>query len=131
MIRYRTNWMGPVNIQWYRDRGLTKQVEHVLTETSLRVKFGPLTPGDVVVHEEQTEHWSGGRIDIRGTDDPYGDEMSLPIMHGEDYNNFSTWLRTVETDDIWTLAQLVEQYEKTHSKIRWASEVFADLANYQ
>ena len=131
MIRYSTNWMGPVNMQWYRDRGLIKNVEHILTETSLRVKFGTHKPGDVVVYEEQTEHWSGGRIDIRGTSDPYGDELSLPIMHGEDYNNFSTWLRTVETDDIWSLAQLVEQYEKTHSKIRWAEEVFKNIDKSQ
>ena len=45
------------------------------------------------------------------TEDPHGDELGLPIMHGEDYNRFSAWLETFETDDVWTLDQLVEIYE--------------------
>lgn len=123
-IRYSTNFMGPVTIKWYRDRGLTKQIEHTLTETSLRVKFGTHKPGDIVLYEEQTEHWSGGRIDVYGTGEPYGDELGLPIMHGEDYARFSVWLRKFKTETMWTLNQLVEEYEKTNPKIRWASEHF-------
>lgn len=63
--------------------------------------------------------WSGGRIDVYGTDSHYPDELSLPIMKTSDYATFSDWLDTVETDTMWTLEQLVTEYEKTHTKIVW------------
>lgn len=115
VIRYSTNWMGPVSIKWYRDRGMTKMVDRVLSENNLLGK----PAGTVVQYEEQTQHWSAGRIDIRGTGDPFGDEISLPTMLSEDWGRFSQWLRTVETDNIWTLKQLIELYEKTNPKITW------------
>jgi len=31
-------------------------------------------------------------------------------------------LETFETDDVWTLEQLVELYERTNPKIRWSKE---------
>ena len=68
--------------------------------------------------KENGEHWSGGRIDIRGTGDPYGDETSCPIMHTEDYNSLSDWLDTFETDTVWNWVELIREYEKTHSRIR-------------
>lgn len=91
MIRYSTNWMGPINKAWYINRGLE-----------------PWT-------------YSAGRIDCRGGDlGRYGTEIGLDPMLGEDWVRFSEWLSTVETDALWTLEQLVEQYEKTNPKIRWA-----------
>ena len=126
-IHYSTNWMGPVVMRWYRDRGLTKTVVTTLTENSLTVKWGNNKAGDVVEHEDITEQWAGGRIDVYGTGDPYGYELGLPIMHSEDYNRFSDWLKTFETDDVWTLAQLVEMYERVNPKIRWADDVFKDV----
>lgn len=121
MIRYSTNWMGPININWYQKRGLTKIVTKTLTEDSV---FSDKKKGDIVSYTEITEHWSGGRIDVYGTGDPYGDELGLPIMRGEDYVRFSIWLDTVKTETMWTLKQLVEEYEKTNPKICWASEHF-------
>ena len=121
-IRYSTNWMGPVSTEWYKKRGLTKPVEHVLTEHSIRVKLGLGEVGDVVVSDEIIERWAGGRIDIYGTGRHYGDEMGLPIMHAEDYNRFSEWLHTFETDDVWSLNQIVEVYERDNPKIRWDKE---------
>lgn len=122
MITYSTNWMGVINTQWYRDRGLTKMVSKVLEYDS---KLTNKKSGDIIEYEDITEHWSGGRIDIRGSDDefwdeyPYGTEIGLPIMNATDYNRFSNWLRTFTTDDIWTLEQLVEMYERTNPKITW------------
>ena len=85
-IRYSTNYMGPINMDWIKEHG---------------------------------SDWAGGRIDVYGTDSDYPDELGLPIMKAVDYNKFSDWLETVETDAVWTLQQLVEQYEKTNSKIVW------------
>lgn len=123
MISYSTNWMGPVNINWYHERGLTETVTKTLTEDSA---FTSKKKGDVFSYTDITERWSGGRIDVYGTGEPYGDELGLPIMHGEDYARFSVWLRKFKTETMWTLNQLVEEYEKTNPKIRWASEHFED-----
>ena len=121
MISYSTNWMGPININWYKERGLTETITKTLTEDC---KFTSNKKGDTITRTEITEYWSGGRIDVYGTGEPYGDELGLPIMHGEDYARFSVWLRKFKTETMWTLNQLVEEYEKTNPKIRWASEHF-------
>ena len=107
--------MGPVSMRWYRERGLTKMVDHVLSETNLLGK----PPGTVVQYEETTQNWSVGRIDIRGTGDPYGDEMSLPLMLSLDWSRFSLWLDEFQTKEVWSLNALVEEYEKTNPKITW------------
>lgn len=115
-ISYSTNWCGPAGMWWFRENGYTRMVTKVLEKDS------PLTnrkAGDVVEYEDITEYWYGGRIDIYGTDDPYGDEMGLPIMDGPSYKEFSEWLETFETENVWTLDHIVEEYEKNHPKIRW------------
>ena len=66
--------------------------------------------------KEHGEHWSGGRIDIYGTDSEYPAEYSLGIMHSEDWNALTKWLDTVETDDVWTCEQLLEHFEKFYGK---------------
>ena len=64
--------------------------------------------------------WSGGRIDCRGgTLGMFGDEINLPIMKTTDWHNFTKWLRTVETKDLYSLKQLVTEYEKTNPPITW------------
>jgi hypothetical protein len=88
-VRYKTNWMGPINREWIQKNG---------------------------------NYWSAGRIDFWNNlhpDDEHLDEMSVPIMHAEDWYRFSDWLRPIETDFPWTLEQLVELYEKENPKIRW------------
>ena len=116
-IRYRTNWMGPVNTQWYKDRGLTKRVTRVLTEDS---QLTGRKAGDSFEYDEITESYSAGRIDVYGTGDKYGYELYLPTMHSDDWNRFSNWLHTFETDDVWELKDLVDMYERVNPKIRWA-----------
>lgn len=121
-IRYSTNWMGPVNMDWYRQRNLTVTKTVVLKEDS---KFTSRKKGDIYELEEVTQQWAGGRIDIRGEGlGIYGEEMGLPIMRGDSYNQFSNWLDTFKTDDVWTLDQLVELYERANPKIIWADDVF-------
>lgn len=92
MHRYSTNWMGPINLQWYEDRGINAN----------------------------EEHWAGGRIDVHGGDEP--DEIGLPIMHGADYARFSAWLSELKTETLWTLEEIVEEYEKENPTIRWAKD---------
>ena len=116
-IRYSTNWMGVMNLQWYIDRGLTQRVTRTLTEDS---KLTGRKAGDVFEYDEILQGYSCGRIDCRGDDlGPYGDEIGVDPMKDESWGRFGIWLETVETDDLWTMDQLVEMYERTNPKIEW------------
>ena len=104
-IRYSTNWMGPVSLDWYKQRGLThKENIEVL--------------GQIVEVDSITTHYSAGRIDVYGLDS-YPEEIALPPMKSESWQLFSKWLETFETDDVWTLGQLVWLYEKKNPRIEW------------
>jgi len=72
--------------------------------------------------KEHGDHWAAGRIDIYGTDGAYPEEMSLPTMHSEDWNRFSDWLDSFQTDEICWLDRLVAEYQKTNPPIRWHKE---------
>ena len=51
--------------------------------------------------EEHGDCWSAGRIDIRGVpDESWGLEYGLPLMHVEDWNDFSGWLDDFETHEL-------------------------------
>jgi hypothetical protein len=115
--------MGPVNMKWYCERGLTRKVRKVLEEGRVFYPKG-LGAGDVWEYDEITTHYSCGRIDIRD-DSKEGydgwDEYSLEPMHGEDWNDFSGWLDDFETHDLWALDDLIAEYENVSGKkIRWA-----------
>jgi hypothetical protein len=120
-VRYSTNWMGVANMQWYRDRGLTKKVTKVLENDSI---ITTRKAGDIVEIEEITEPYSCGRLDFWNpyNDSMFSDELSVPPMRNEDWSSFGDWLDTFETDDVLNLDQLVELYEQTNPKIRWAKE---------
>ena len=124
MVTYSTNWMGPISLDWFRKRGLTREVSVVLEEDQ---KFGDLKAGDTWTYAEITTNYAGGRIDIRD-DSKYGydgwDEYGVAPMHIEDWNALSDWLDTVETDDVWSYDQLISQFEKYYGKrIRWADDI--------
>jgi hypothetical protein len=101
---------------WYRDRGLTVVKTITLEKDSMIFNR---KSGDQIEVEEITTQYSTGRIDIRGTGDPYGEEIGVPPMTSEDWYRFGLWLDTFETDAVWTLEQLVELYERTNPKITW------------
>lgn len=128
MISYSTNWMGPISMDWFRDRGLTKEVDTEVTHEYLAIQLG-VNVGDVVPMEDVTEYWSGGRVDIYGLDEVeyYGgmSEYSLPIMDGVSWNLFSDWLDNYETIELKTYEQLLSAFEAdTDHKIRWAHKEF-------
>lgn len=101
MIRYSTNWMGPINLSWYRERGLLEE--------------GSVVP---------TIYYSAGRIDIRGVpDEPWGLEYGVAPMHGEDWNALSDYLSDVKTEELLPYDTLIEQFETHYGKpIRWWNE---------
>ena len=103
MISYSTNWMGPINMQWYEEGGLLKE-------------------GSV----EPTTYYSAGRIDIYGVPgEHYPLEYSLAPMLGEDWNDFSDWLEGFETQELWEFEKLIACYEgASNTKIRWAEDIW-------
>jgi len=78
--------------------------------------MGPINTDWIAKHGSQ---WSSGRIDVYGTDNDYGDEISLPPIHSDDWNMFGDWLYNFTTETMWTLKQLVDEYEKTNPRILW------------
>lgn len=92
-ITYSTNWMGPVSLDWYKDRGL----------------------------DYDTEPYAAGRLDFYNPsgDSMYPDEIGVPPMRQEDWHRFSVWLYEFTSERVLTLAEIVEEYEKTNPKIRW------------
>jgi hypothetical protein len=121
-VRYSTNWMGPINTKWYLDHGLGKLVTKVCESDS---KYGSLKKGDTYQVVEVLEHYSAGRIDIRG--DEYGewvdDEYGLEPMKSEDWNLLSDWLDTVETDFTWKKEDLLSNFERFIGRpIRWYND---------
>jgi hypothetical protein len=113
--------MGPANMKWYRERGLTHEVSKVLEEDQ---RFGALKAGDTWTYEEITTNYACGRIDIRGLDsEKYWngwDEYSLDPMHGEDWNALSDWLDDLKTEECLSYDELIETFEKHYGReIRW------------
>ena len=123
MITYSTNWMGPISLDWFRKRGLTKTVREVLEEDQT---FGELKKGEIFEYEEITTYYSAGRIDIRDSS-KYGydgwHEYGVAPMHGEDWNALGDYLWDLTTESLLPYNTLIEQFE-THygKKIRWADE---------
>ena len=126
MITYSTNWMGPVNMNWYCERGLTRKVSKVLEEGKVFYPKG-LGPGDVWEYDEITTHYACGRIDIRDSSkEGYDgwDEYSLAPMRGDDWNALSYWLREMQTEEIWPYEKLIEHFQYWYGKeIRWGEEI--------
>lgn len=103
MITYSTNWMGPINLHWYKERGLL-EADGVSTKIN----------------------YSAGRIDIRD-DTKHGydgwHEYSVPPMHSEDWNRLADWLWDLTTDTLLPYSELIERFEtETETKIRWAND---------
>ena len=71
--------------------------------------------------DEHGDYWSGGRIDIYGVPgEHYPIEYGLPVMHSEDWNDFSGWLDDFETHELWQFDDIIAQYEQeSDRKIRW------------
>ena len=80
--------------------------------------MGPINSDWIAKHGDC---WAAGRIDVHG-EEGYPQEIALPPMHDRDWERFSRWLEIFETEEMWTLAMLVAEYEKTHQPILWVKE---------
>ena len=110
--------MGPVSMDWYRARGLTRTETKIGDNDCMLYKAG-----EAFTVETITTSYSAGRIDVRGIpDEPYGDEISVPPMLSTDWRLFGNWLDDVQTMSIWTLKDLVTAYEQHNPPITWAKE---------
>jgi len=118
-ITYSTNWMGVASTRWYIERGLTRKKLVTFTENSLSVKCGDNKPGDTFEVDEPIQRYSCGRLDVRGTGDPYGDEIGVPPMKEEDWYRFGDWLDNFSTHKMWNLEEIVKAYEQTNPPIQW------------
>jgi len=128
MISYSTNLMGPFNMDWFRERGLTRKVSRVIESDDFLVDVGAHHVGDVLEYDEVTTYYCAGRIDIRDDSKEGYDgwnEYSLPAMHGEDWNDFGGWLESFQTHELWEFGDIVKLYESASGrKIRWAEDTW-------
>jgi len=124
VVTYSTNWMGPISLDWFRKRGLTREVSVVLEEDQ---KFGDLKAGDTWTYAEITTNYAGGRIDIRD-DSKYGydgwDEYGVAPMHIEDWNALSDFLDKLSGEKVVPYESLIMLFEAQYGKkIRWADDI--------
>ena len=130
MISYSTNWMGPISMDWFRKNGLTEVVTHTVESEHqrdiLRRSRPDIEVGDTFEREEVVISYSCGRIDIRDdTKEGYDgwNEYSLALMRTEDWNDFSDWLDDFETEELWELKDILEEYKQdTGHVIRWLKD---------
>src|SRR6056300_1375157 len=120
--------MGPISLDWFRKRGLTREVSVVLEEDQ---KFGDLKAGDTWTYAEITTNYAGGRIDIRD-DSKYGydgwDEYGVAPMHIEDWNALSDFLDRLTGEKVMPYESLIMLFEAEYGKkIRWAKDSFEPL----
>lgn len=69
--------------------------------------------------EENGDDWAAGRIDVFG-DYIEPTEIGLHVMKTEDWRRFTAWLDKFSTvERVWTLVEIVKEYETTNPKITW------------
>lgn len=104
MVTYSTNFMGPISLQWYRDRGIS------------------------VLNGQPEVTYAGGRIDVYGLseDDYYAGKsaLGLPVMTATSFNSFSRFLSSFRSDKQLTYNDLVKAYiEAGNPEITYAPPV--------
>jgi len=116
--------MGPINIDWYRKRGLTYiKKETVLSDVISRMAGRKI--GETYEVEDVIQHYSAGRIDIYGLDEnEYYNGMTeygVAPMKGECWNLLTDWLDDLETENLLSYEELIERFEtETGHNIEWA-----------
>lgn len=115
--------MGPVSMNWYKERGLTRRVSKILEEDQVFFPKG-LKAGDIWEYDEITTDYSCGRIDIRDSSkEGYDgwDEYGVAPMHYEDWGALGEFLEYLTTETQLSYNELIEMFEQHHEKkIRWS-----------
>lgn len=109
MWAYRTNFMGPTGLWWYEENNIPFEILVINNQfTDYRDKE----------YKHYLEQYYGGRIDCYCSNphdpdyDHYNRELSLPIMNGENYRQFSDWLDTFKSVSfVDSFEKLKEYYE--------------------
>ncbi len=107
MISYSTNFMGPVSLQWYRDRNIP-----FIDKSTPAVMY------------------AGGRIDVYGLpeDDFYDGKTAimLPIMTAASFNSLSAFLHGFKSSSPLSYYQLVSlYYAEGNPRIEYAPQPVA------
>jgi len=131
-VSYFLNWMGPVTMTWYEERGLTHTVERVVESELIRdtlrnspkLKYPDIEVGDTYEITEIHTNYSAGRIDIRDSSKEGYEawrEYAVPPMRSEDWNRLSDWLWGFETKTVWSYEKLILAFECNvlERDIRW------------
>ena len=69
--------------------------------------------------EKNGINWVGGRIYIYGDDEPYPDEINVPLINVYDWWNLSILLDELSTQYKFSWQEINSLYEKTNPKIRF------------
>ena len=113
MITYSTNFMGPISVKWYEDNKIPYQ--------SI-TRINPYT-GNKTTIKKFMKQYAGGRLDVNGTGEPFGQEIGVPIMEAESWNELQEFLWTFSSDKVLTLEQIVQALEdETGFRIVWFKE---------
>lgn len=73
--------------------------------------------------EKHGSGWSAGRIDIRGTENPFGEEIALAPMTHKDWEQFSEWLENFRTTRVFSFGEILEAYYQAgYPVITWCYE---------
>jgi hypothetical protein len=98
MWTYRTNWMGPVNLDFIKKNG------------------GGWAGGRIDVYcDDDTDPLYEDTY--RGRD-----EIGLPIMSGESWRDFTNFLEGFNSLRFMNLEAIIYEYEKANKPIEWFKE---------
>ena len=116
MITYFLNWMGPVSVNWYVDRGLYNQVG---------TRYSPYLKQNIPVYDKSIE-LACGTIDISGLDpEEYYEgktEYLCPLMTEDSWNRFSKFLNNLQTENLYSFEELLDKFNETNKEIEWYEE---------
>jgi hypothetical protein len=47
-------------------------------------------------------------------------------MHSQDWDRLSAWLDGLETEEVWSLVDLIAEFEEHHPPVKWLSNDTCD-----
>jgi hypothetical protein len=112
-VTYFLNFMGPVSMAWYEERGLTKYVWKKV-ESEYVANMRRMDIGESYMVEEVTTNYSAGRIDIHDSSKEGYDgrlEYAVPPMRSEDWAILSKWMQELETKTVLSYELLILAFE--------------------
>lgn len=112
MVSYSTNWMGPVSVKWYEDRGIPFEMRETSGTNFAKIEY-----------KHFLEEYAGGRIDVYGLDESeyWGGkcEYGLDVMNADDWRSLSIWLDDFQTEELLSYSDLIGEFERENGEIRW------------